>query len=145
VGRSRTLDPVALQQGLARAGFNRNNDFGGLWSPQNSHPGWNTNRIHCWHRHFFVFLDGGWLDFDEFWPDPYYLEDYDYHPDYGVGTDQLVMDVQAALQDLGYYNGPINGVLDVNTSVAISDYQNDAGLVSNGFITGALLDCLGLR
>ena len=143
--RTRTVDPAALGQAFARSGFNRENRFGGRWVPWDAHRGWDRGRIHCWHHHFFCFLDGGWVFFDGFWPDTYDLSDYDYHPDYVSGYgDEMVSDVQVALRGLGYYHGSISGVLDTETSAAISDYEVDAGLADTGGISGVLLDRLGL-
>jgi len=39
--------------------------------------------------------------------------------------DQIIANVQTALQQDGYYLGPINGSLDSATRAAIANYQRD--------------------
>ncbi len=43
-----------------------------------------------------------------------------------------VMKVQRELVKLGYYKGPVNGVLDEETVKAIKAFQNDHGLKVDG-------------
>jgi len=58
--------------------------------------------------------------------------------------DQVVANVQAALQQLGYYHGPINGVLDAPTQEAIANYQRDQGLYTTSVIDEPTLAALGM-
>jgi len=58
--------------------------------------------------------------------------------------DQVVANVQAALQQLGYYHGPINGVLDPATREALANYQRDQGLYTTSAIDEPTLAALGM-
>ena len=62
----------------------------------------------------------------------------------GEDPDQAVANVQATLQQLGYYNGPINGLLDYATRVAIANYQRDHGLCATSAIDEPTLASLGM-
>lgn len=108
-----------------------------------------------WRQHFaFIVLSGGgYYYFDSgYWCpawgyDPNY-EAYDYDgPIFTYGNllpDQVILNVQRALTDLGYYGGPLSGSLSPATRYAISDYQRDNGLVANGVVDGPLVYSLGL-
>ncbi|GEM_PF-5549565 len=56
----------------------------------------------------------------------------------------VVAQVQQALHAQGYYDGPIDGALDLGLRRAIGDYQFDHKLVVSGVIDEALLGSLGL-
>jgi hypothetical protein len=58
--------------------------------------------------------------------------------------DQTIANVQAALRALGYYQGPINGILDPLTRIAIADYQRDHGLYATSVIDESTLASLGM-
>lgn len=51
---------------------------------------------------------------------------------------ELTRQIQAALRDLGYDPGPIDGILGQRTSAAIKAYQSDHGLDENGTISEIL-------
>src|SRR6266436_5342734 len=109
-----------------------------------------------WSQHFavIVLVGGGYYYFDSgYWfPalgfDPNY-EDYDYDgPIFTYGNllpDQVILNVQRALADLGYYNGALSGSLSAATRYAISAYQQDNGLVVNGVVDAPLVYSLGLQ
>ena len=75
---------------------------------------------------------------------------YSYYPYDGpiysctLPPDQMVANVQAALQSLGYYHGPINGFLDSATRVALADYQRDNGLYETSAVDESTLAALGM-
>ena len=75
-------------------------------------------------------------------------ESYDYDgPIYTYGNllpDQVIINVQHALQELGYYNGDVNGSLGSASRQALSAYQRDYGLEVNGAIDGPTVQALGL-
>jgi putative peptidoglycan binding protein len=79
--------------------------------------------------------------------DPNY-ERYDYDgPIYTYGNllpDQVIINVQRVLQQLGYYTGDLNGSLGVDTRQALSAYQQDYGLDATGVIDEATVRALGL-
>jgi len=100
-----------------------------------------------------VFVTGGYyfLDAGYWYPawgyDPvnsYY--DYD-GPIYTYGNllpDQVIANVQAALQDAGYYLGAITGSLSVETRAALLNFQRDQGLIVTGAIDEPTVAALGL-
>jgi putative peptidoglycan binding protein len=69
--------------------------------------------------------------------DPYY-SCYDYNgPIYGydgLQPDEIIANVQAVLQQLGYYPYEVDGVLGPATEAAIANYQRDYGLSVTGAI-----------
>ena len=100
-----------------------------------------------------VFVVGGYyfLDAGYWYPawgyDPvnsYY--DYD-GPIYTYGNllpDQVIANVQGALQDAGYYFGAVTGSLSVETRTALVNFQRDQGLVVTGAIDESTVAALGL-
>ncbi len=110
---------------------------------------------HDWWRHHcaaIVFFDGGYWGWEDGWwfpargYDPYYSY-YAYDgPIYGYNglpPDQVVADVQGILQQLGYYQGAIDGVLGPATQEAIEKYQYDHGLPTTGGIDARTLASMG--
>jgi len=89
-----------------------------------------------WKQHYIVIVlvGGGYYYRDSgYWcpawgynPD---YERYDYDgPIYTYGNllpDQVIINVQNALKELGYYTGDVNGSLGVNTRRALTAYQQD--------------------
>jgi hypothetical protein len=108
-----------------------------------------------WKRHFttFVLVSGGYYYFDSgYWfpawgYDPDY-EAYDYDgPIFTYGNllpDQVIVNVQRALQELGYFGGTVSGALSPATRRAISAFQQDEGLEINGVVDGPTVYALGL-
>jgi hypothetical protein len=109
-----------------------------------------------WHDHCntIVFVNTGYyfLDGNYWYPalgyDPlttYY--DYD-GPIYTYGNllpDEVIANVQVALQDGGYYSGPITGSLSGETRAALANFQRDYGLPISGAIDEPTVDTLGLH
>jgi len=107
-----------------------------------------------WRRHFstIVFVLGGYYYWDDgYWYpalgyDPNYSYDYD-GPIYAYGNllpDQVIANVQTALQQDGYYSGPITGSLNSATQAAVANYQRDQGLVVTATIDEPTVESLGL-
>lgn len=108
-----------------------------------------------WHHHCDVIVligSGFWGWYDGWWYpawgyDPYYSY-YDYNgPIYGYGglqPDEIIANVQAALQQLGYYPYAVDGVLGPMTEAAIANYQRDYGLSATGAVDPATVRSLGL-
>jgi len=104
-----------------------------------SHDGWSHGRDYNWNGHHYHWYDNAW-----FIVDPY---PYGYGPNYGYGyygDSQVSVQVQAALQQQGYYKGPVDGVVGPGTRAAIAAYQQDNGLRVTGTVTPALLNNLGI-
>jgi putative peptidoglycan binding protein len=107
-----------------------------------------------WRRHHsrIVFVSGGWY----YWNTGYWFPAWGYHPEAvyaydgpiyaysNLDPDQVVANVQATLQDLGYYHGPVNGVLESATRAAIANYQRDHGLYTTSTIDEPTLVALGM-
>jgi hypothetical protein len=108
-----------------------------------------------WKQHYvvIVLVGGGYYYHDAgYWYpawgyDPNY-ERYDYDgPIYTYGNllpDQVIVNVQRALQQLGYYIGDLNGSLGVDTRQALAAYQQDYGLDATGIVDEATVRSLGL-
>ena len=58
--------------------------------------------------------------------------------------DQVTMNVQAALQDQGYYTGEIDGLVGPKTREAIGTYQTDHNLEVTSAIDEPTVESLGL-
>ena len=58
--------------------------------------------------------------------------------------DQVIADVQAALKDMGYYGGEVDGLLGPITREALTAYQADHGLYTTAAIDEPTLDALGM-
>ena len=109
-----------------------------------------------WRQHFttIVLVDGGYyyLDAGYWFPawgyDPVY-EYYDYDgPIYTYGNllpDQVILNVQRALAEEGYYAGALTGSLTAPTRQAIANYQQDAGLFVTGVVDAPTVAALGLE
>ena len=59
--------------------------------------------------------------------------------------DQVIADVQSALQQEGYYSGTITGTLDDQTRAALAAYQRDYALPITGSVDEATVESLGLQ
>jgi hypothetical protein len=108
-----------------------------------------------WWRHNhsrIVFVFGGWYAWNAgYWypawgydPNAYYAYD---GPIYGYNDlppDQVIANVQAALQEQGYYRGEVDGLLGPLTRGAIADYQRDHGLYITSAIDRPTLASLGM-
>jgi hypothetical protein len=108
-----------------------------------------------WKQHYIVIvLVGGGYYFQDSgywypaWGYDLNHERYDYDgPIYTYGNllpDQVIINVQRALKDLGYYAGDLNGSLGVDTRQALSAYQQDYGLDTTGAVDEATVRALGL-
>jgi len=58
--------------------------------------------------------------------------------------DQVIADVQAVLQEMGYYRGEVDGLLGPLTREALTAYQADNGLTTTAAIDQPTLDSLGM-
>jgi hypothetical protein len=61
-----------------------------------------------------------------------------------VPPDQVIADVQALLQQMGYYTGDVDGLLGPLTREALTAYQTDQGLTVTAVIDEPTLDSLDL-
>src|ERR1700730_11385099 len=58
--------------------------------------------------------------------------------------DRVIADVQAELQQMGYYQGEVDGLLGPLTRQALTAYQADQGLTPTAMIDEPTLDSLGM-
>ena len=108
-----------------------------------------------WWRHNhsrIVFVFGGpyywnsgyWYPAWGYDPGAYYAYD---GPIYGYNDlppDQVIANVQTALQQQGYYQGEVDGLLGPQTRAAIADYQRATGLAETAAIDQPTLESLGM-
>ncbi|PZR77156.1 MAG: hypothetical protein DLM73_00395 [Chthoniobacterales bacterium] len=101
-----------------------------------------------------LLIGGGWY----YWQGGYWYPawGYDnsaaYYPydgpiyvgDNRVPFDQIVADVQASLQEQGYYKGEVDGLMGPLTREALAAYQGDHGLVSTAALDQPTLASLGM-
>ncbi len=108
-----------------------------------------------WHNHCdtIVFVIGGYyfLDGSYWYPafgyDPlqsYYDYDGPIYTYSNLLPDEVIANVQVALQDAGYYFGGITGSLSFETRTALANFQRDYGLPITGAIDEATVETLGL-
>jgi hypothetical protein len=108
-----------------------------------------------WHNHCntIVFVNTGYYFLDGSYWYPAYGYDplqtyYDYDgPVYTYSNllpDEVIANVQTALQGAGYYYGSITGSLSVDTRAAIANFQRDYGLPITGAIDEPTVEALGL-
>jgi hypothetical protein len=122
------------------------------WAFRNYRPVWH-DRI-WWRSHYnrVVFVYGGWYYWNSGWwypawgyaPNAYYAYD---GPIYGYNSlppDQVIANVQAALQEQGYYQGEVDGLLGPLTRTAIANYQRDHGLYETAAVDQPTLESLGM-
>jgi|SRR5579884_192095 len=107
-----------------------------------------------WHHHYnrIVFVFGGWYYWNAGWwypawgydPGAYYVWDGPIYAYNGLPPDQVVANVQAALQAEGYYQGEVDGLLGPLTRSALAAYQRDHGLYMTSAIDRPTLESLGM-
>ena len=118
------------------------------------HPEWHD--AGWYHSHFnrVELIGGGYY----FWNNGYWYPAWGYNPSaqyYAydgpiyVGAraeppDKVIADVQAALQEQGYYRGEVDGLLGPLTREALTAYQSDHGLYTTAAIDEPTLDSLGM-
>jgi hypothetical protein len=106
-----------------------------------------------WHQHHsrIVFVFGGWYFWNSgFWypawgydRSAYYAYDGPIYAYNDLPPDQVVANVQASLQEQGYYHGEVDGLLGPLTRAALADYQRDHGLYTTSAIDQPTLASLG--
>ena len=122
------------------------------WAFRNYRPAWHDS--FWWRSHYnrVVFVYGGWYYWNSGWWYPawgyasnaYYAYDGPIYAYNSLPPDQVVANVQAALQAQGYYQGQVDGLLGPLTREAISGYQRDHGLYTTAAIDQPTLESLGM-
>lgn len=116
----------------------------------------NHHHGHDWWRHhcsIIIWSDWGWWGWDAGWwypawgYDPYYSSYECDGPVYGydeLPPDEVIANVQSALQERGYYSFAVDGKFGPLTDAAIARYQRDARLPITHAIDPETLTSLGL-
>lgn len=110
-----------------------------------------------WHNHYgrnVVLISGGWYFLNPlgYWAPAWgYNPAQAYYPYNGpiyayrnLPPDQVIANVQASLQDQGYYAGEVDGLLGPLTQEALVNFQNSNSLAPTGSIDEPTLDALGM-
>jgi hypothetical protein len=144
--------PVKFQQGRHIKGSQN-------WQGQqyaafrNYHAEWHDQS--WWHSHYhnnFVFVFGAPYYFNAgYWypawgysPNAYYAWDGPIYAYNHLPPDQVIANVQTALQQQGYYHGDVDGLIGPLTRAAVADYQRDHGLYETAAIDQPTLESLGM-
>ncbi len=132
---------------------NGNNRFSYADALRRNWHGWHDRDWWKQHCNNVVFVAGGYYFLDASYWYPAYGYDpsnsyYDYDgPIYTYGDllpDQVIANVQSALQNAGYYFGAVTGSLSVETRAALANFQRDYGLIVTGAIDEPTVEALGL-
>ena len=142
--------------------FNQNNRIQGAEHWQGAqyqvfrsyHPEWHDQAWYHSHYNRVELIGGGY----------YYLNNGYWYPAWGYSPsaqyyaydgpiyagqraeppDKVIADVQAELQQMGYYKGEVDGLLGPLTREALTAYQGDQGLTQTAAIDEPTLDTLGM-
>ena len=140
-----------LHTGKPVLNFNNSNTMNfndACWRHRGQHD-CNWWRNHC---HTIILIGGGFYAWDlGYWYPAYGYDSYNSNYTYdgpiygydGLSPDQIIANVQYALQQLGYFAESVDGVLGPVTQQAIADYQLDNGLNVTGAIDRPTLVALG--
>jgi len=167
--RASNTAPVSRSSGnIAQRRLNGRTDHVYARHDQNWNGDWDRHHAHYSHNHWWVYDGGAWIGLDDgFYPwdyYPYYAFDYypyDYYPGYysdvepyynneGVtnrnvpSPDPTVSAVQTRLTQLGYYNGPADGIYGPLTRDAVAHYQTNLNLQVTGNLSTGTLQSLGV-
>jgi Putative peptidoglycan binding domain len=119
---------------------------------RNYRSAWHDRNWWSGHCNRFVFAYGGWYYWNSgYWypawgydPGAYYAYDGPIYAYNDLPPDQVVANVQAALQQQGYYQGAVDGLLGPLTRAAVATYQRDHGLYVTSAIDRPTLESLGM-
>ena len=147
---------------IASVQFNKNYQISAArnWSGANYQafrsyrPQWHDQGWWRSHHNRVSLISGGWYFWDAgYWyPAWGYDNSAAYYPYDGpiysgnnaTPLDQVVADVQSALQEQGYYHGEVDGLLGPLTRQALAEYQQAHGLYATQTIDQPTLQSLGL-
>jgi len=149
-------------QQVQAATFNQNRRIEGSehWQGQqyeafrSYHPEWHDQGWYHSHYPTVTLIAGGYYFFNNgYWfpawgyspSEQYYAYDGPiYVGHHAEPPDKVIADVQAVLQDMGYYTGEVDGLLGPLTREALTAYQTDNGLATTAAIDQPTLDSLGM-
>lgn len=119
------------------------------YHPERHDQGWyrsHFNRVELIGGGYYYWNNGYWYPAWGYDPSAEY---YAYDAPIYVGSraeppDRVIADVQAALQEMGYYQGEVDGLLGPLTRQALTAYQADHGLYTTAVIDEPTLSSLGM-
>ncbi len=119
------------------------------YHPQRHDQNWyrsHYNRIELIAGGYYFFNAGYWYPAWGYQPTAqYYVYDGPiYAGSEAQPPDRVIADVQAALQEMGYYRGEVDGLLGPLTREALTAYQTDNGLYTTAAIDEPTLNSLGI-
>jgi hypothetical protein len=118
------------------------------------HPEWHDQGWYRTHFNRVELIGGGYY----YWNNGYWYPAWGYDPSaqyyaydapiyvgsHAEPPDQVIADVQATLQEMGYYQGEVDGLLGPLTREALTAYQSDHGLYTTAVIDEPTLSSLGM-
>jgi hypothetical protein len=118
------------------------------------HPEWHDQGWYRSHYNRVELIGGGYY----YWNNGYWFPAWGYDPSaqyyaydapiyvgsHAEPPDRVIADVQAALQEMGYYQGEVDGLLGPLTREALTAYQSDHGLYATAVIDEPTLSSLGM-
>jgi hypothetical protein len=144
--------PVQFQQGRRIEGsqnwqgqqYEVFRNYRAEWHDQNWwHSNYGNNIVWVFGAPYFLNA-GYWFPAWGYSPNAYYAWDAPIYAYNNLPPDQVIANVQAALQQQGYYHGEVDGLIGPLTRGAIADYQRDHGLYVTSSIDQPTLQSLGM-
>ena len=144
--------PVKFQQGRRIQGsqnwqgqqYTVFRNYKSEWHDQNWWRGHYGNNITFVFGAPYYWNAGYWFPAWGYNPNAYYAWDGPIYAYNRLPPDQVIANVQAALQQQGYYRGEVDGLIGPLTRGAIADYQRDHGLYTTSTIDQPTLQSLGM-
>jgi Putative peptidoglycan binding domain len=144
--------PVTFQQGRRIAGsqnwqgrqYTVFRNYQSQWHDRNWWRGHYGNNITFVFGSPYYWNAGYWFPAWGYTPNAYYAWDGPIYAHNRLPPDQVIANVQSALQQQGYYRGEVDGLIGPLTRGAIADYQRDHGLYTTSTIDQPTLQSLGV-
>ena len=144
--------PVKFQQGRRIAGsqnwqgrqYTVFRNYKSEWHDHNWWRGHYGNNITFVFGAPYYWNAGYWFPAWGYTPNAYYAWDGPIYAHNRMPPDQVIANVQSALQQQGYYRGEVDGLIGPLTRGAIADYQRDHGLYTTSTIDQPTLQSLGV-
>ena len=144
--------PVKFQQGRRIQGsqnwqgqqYTVFRNYKSEWHDQNWWRGHYRNNITFVFGAPYYWNAGYWFPAWGYNPNAYYAWDGPIYAYNRLPPDQVIANVQSALQQQGYYRGEVDGLIGPLTRGAIADYQRDHGLYTTSTIDQPTLQSLGM-
>ena len=144
--------PVKFQQGRRIAGsqnwqgrqYTVFRNYKSEWHDHNWWRGHYGNNITFVFGAPYYWNAGYWFPAWGYTPNAYYAWDGPIYGHNRMPPDQVIANVQSALQQQGYYRGEVDGLIGPLTRGAIADYQRDHGLYTTSTIDQPTLQSLGV-